>query len=260
VRRARALGLAALLTALTPWVRPAKAQIGAAPSGRCQFIFDAVPSAHLNTVKLPSGQYNSYIGGGVVARCPAQRLVLKSDSLEAYGDEGRYFFIGRVDYTEPRLTLKSDFLTYFQREERLLATSNVDAQLPSGSNLKGPQLEFWRAIPRVREQHATAIGRPTISIVERDSAGRPQPPVSVTGNNVWMTGDSTVASQGEVVVVRHGATEWSRSGQHTGVTDLPLLPDGEDDGRRLGPVLEQRNITHAFVSPLTRAGGTPAAP
>ena len=61
---------------------------------------------------------------------------------------------------------------------------------------------------------------------------------------------------GEVVVVRHGATEWSRSGRHTGVTDLPLLPDGEDDGRRLGPVLEQRNITHAFVSPLTRARRT----
>ncbi len=61
---------------------------------------------------------------------------------------------------------------------------------------------------------------------------------------------------GEVVVVRHGATEWSRSGRHTGVTDLPLLPDGEEDGRRLGPVLEQRNITHAFVSPLTRARRT----
>ena len=52
------------------------------------------------------------------------------------------------------------------------------------------------------------------------------------------------------VVVRHGQTEWSRSGQHTGVTDLPLLPDGEDDGRRLGPVLAQRHIAHAFVSPL----------
>ena len=58
---------------------------------------------------------------------------------------------------------------------------------------------------------------------------------------------------GEVVVVRHGATEWSRSGQHTGVTDLPLLPDGEEDGRRLRPVLAGRHITHAFVSPLTRA-------
>src|SRR5918997_2111790 len=61
---------------------------------------------------------------------------------------------------------------------------------------------------------------------------------------------------GEVVVVRHGATEWSRSGQHTGLTDLPLLPDGEEDGRRLRPVLADRHITHAFVSPLARARRT----
>ena len=61
---------------------------------------------------------------------------------------------------------------------------------------------------------------------------------------------------GEIVVVRHGQTEWSRSGQHTGVTDLPLLPDGEEDGRRLRAVLAQRRITHAFVSPLVRARRT----
>ncbi|MGY1845436.1 histidine phosphatase family protein [Modestobacter sp. SYSU DS0875] len=61
---------------------------------------------------------------------------------------------------------------------------------------------------------------------------------------------------GEIVVVRHGATEWSRSGQHTGLTDLPLLPDGEDDGRRLRSVLGGRGITHAFVSPLVRARRT----
>ena len=61
---------------------------------------------------------------------------------------------------------------------------------------------------------------------------------------------------GELVVVRHGQTEWSRSGQHTGVTDLPLLPDGEDDARRLRSVLGQRDITHAFVSPLQRARRT----
>jgi probable phosphoglycerate mutase len=61
---------------------------------------------------------------------------------------------------------------------------------------------------------------------------------------------------GEIIVVRHGQTEWSRSGQHTGTTDLPLLPDGEADGRRLGPVLAARQISHAFVSPLTRARRT----
>ena len=199
MRIARVLGCA---TALVLVAGPLGAQIGAPPSGRCRFVLDPVPEGHLTTVKLPSGQYNTYIGGGVVARCPEQRIVLRSDSLEAYGDEDRYYFIGRVDYAEPRLTLKSDFLTYFQNDERILATSNVDAQLPSGSNLKGPSLEFWRTIPRVRQQHATSIGRPTISIVEKDSAGQPRPPVTVTGNNVWMVGDSVVASSGQVVVIR----------------------------------------------------------
>jgi hypothetical protein len=190
------------LVLAAPLARPLGAQ--AAPSGRCRFIFDNIPSSHLFAVKLPSGQRNSYIGGGVVARCPAQGLVFKADSLEAYGDEDRYFFIGHVDYREPRLTLRSDSLTYFQRDERLLAVSNVDATLPSGSKLVGPQLEFWRAIPppNAREQHGTAIGRPTITIIERDSAGNPQPPVTVTGNTVWLNGDSVVASSGQVVVVR----------------------------------------------------------
>ncbi|MCU1603677.1 MAG: Phosphoglycerate mutase [Modestobacter sp.] len=61
---------------------------------------------------------------------------------------------------------------------------------------------------------------------------------------------------GELVVVRHGQTEWSVSGQHTGVTDLPLLPGGEDDARALRQVLAQRQVTHAFVSPLIRARRT----
>ncbi len=61
---------------------------------------------------------------------------------------------------------------------------------------------------------------------------------------------------GEIIVVRHGQTEWSRSGQHTGVTDLPLLPEGEDDARRLGAVLAQRHIAHAFISPRIRARRT----
>jgi probable phosphoglycerate mutase len=61
---------------------------------------------------------------------------------------------------------------------------------------------------------------------------------------------------GEIVVVRHGATEWSRDGRHTGVTDLPLLPDGEEDARRLGAVLAERQIAAAVVSPLARARRT----
>ena len=61
---------------------------------------------------------------------------------------------------------------------------------------------------------------------------------------------------GEIVVVRHGATEWSRNGRHTGSTDLPLLAEGEDAARRLQPVLAGRHIAAVFVSPLARARRT----
>lgn len=61
---------------------------------------------------------------------------------------------------------------------------------------------------------------------------------------------------GEIVVVRHGATEWSRDGRHTGVTDVPLLPEGEAAARRLEPLLAERRIAEVFVSPLARARRT----
>jgi probable phosphoglycerate mutase len=61
---------------------------------------------------------------------------------------------------------------------------------------------------------------------------------------------------GEIVVVRHGQTEWSRSGQHTGVTDLPLLPEGEDQALALKPLLAERTFVEVRVSPRRRAEHT----
>ena len=59
-----------------------------------------------------------------------------------------------------------------------------------------------------------------------------------------------------VVLVRHGATEWSESGQHTGLTDLPLLPEGEDEARALKPLLVGRSFALVLSSPLERATRT----
>ena len=61
---------------------------------------------------------------------------------------------------------------------------------------------------------------------------------------------------GEIVVLRHGATEWSRSGQHTGTTDLPLLPEGEERARTLAPALARRDLVEVWVSPRQRARRT----
>jgi probable phosphoglycerate mutase len=61
---------------------------------------------------------------------------------------------------------------------------------------------------------------------------------------------------GEIVVLRHGQTEWSLSGQHTGVTDLPLLPEGEEQARALRAAFDGRRFADVRVSPRQRAGRT----
>jgi broad specificity phosphatase PhoE len=58
---------------------------------------------------------------------------------------------------------------------------------------------------------------------------------------------------GELILLRHGETEWSRDGQHTGRTDVPLTPAGEAAAAALAPVLAEHNIRAAFASPMQRA-------
>jgi probable phosphoglycerate mutase len=58
---------------------------------------------------------------------------------------------------------------------------------------------------------------------------------------------------GELILLRHGETEWSASGQHTGRTDIPLTARGEAAAAALGPALAQRPIRAVFTSPASRA-------
>ena len=60
----------------------------------------------------------------------------------------------------------------------------------------------------------------------------------------------------EVVLVRHGATEWSESGKHTGRADIPLTPAGARHAGLLRPRLEGRRFAAVFTSPLARAAET----
>ena len=59
-----------------------------------------------------------------------------------------------------------------------------------------------------------------------------------------------------VFLARHGETAWSLSGQHTGLTDIPLTPRGEDDARALGERLRGMTFPRVFTSPLERARRT----
>ena len=59
-----------------------------------------------------------------------------------------------------------------------------------------------------------------------------------------------------VYLARHGETEWSLSGRHTGLTDLPLTERGERNARRLGERLSGLKFARVFTSPLQRAART----
>ncbi|HEY7326739.1 MAG TPA: histidine phosphatase family protein [Gemmataceae bacterium] len=60
----------------------------------------------------------------------------------------------------------------------------------------------------------------------------------------------------KIYLARHGETEWSLSGQHTGVTDIPLTETGERNARNLGERLQGTHFIKVLTSPLQRARRT----
>jgi broad specificity phosphatase PhoE len=71
-----------------------------------------------------------------------------------------------------------------------------------------------------------------------------------------MRGRIMSTSTNDVWLIRHGETEWSRSGRHTGRTDLPLTDAGRRVAGALAPVLGRESFALVLASPLKRAQET----
>jgi lipopolysaccharide export system protein LptA len=193
-------------------------------------------------VKLPSGQYNNFLGGGVTGRCPAQSLTLVADSAEYFGDLRVWHLGGNVHYNEPRIIMDSQVATYYLNEERLLSEGDVHALLPSGTTLVGPRVEYWRAIANTRPRaRMVAPGRPTIQVITKDSTGKPSEPMQVVANTVTMDGDSLVYASGKVEITR---------------SDVFATGDSAamDSGRQFARLLLRPSITSRGKRPFTLYG------
>jgi hypothetical protein len=204
---------------------------------RCNVIPTATRIARTNAFQLPSKEYNTFIGGGLLIKCPSRGITLMADSAELYGDEKRNFLIGHVSYEEPRITLTSDFLTYYTAEERIVANGDVHGKLPTGSTLVGPMVDYKRAVPRIRTRPQTlATGRPTVSIAQRDSTGKEQPPIDVIANTIFMDGDSLIYGSGAVQITRTAVNATSDSAFiNAGTEFMQLLRNPVVNGTRGRP-------------------------
>ncbi len=198
----RLLLLFGLATAVASIVR------AQAPGGRCDIelraaVPDSSPLRLATTTSTPNGPRNVFIGGRVAARCQNQDVRLLADSAEWYQQAQVLYLLGHVRYTEPRVRVSSDQMNYFQADERLLATGNVEATLPSGSIMRGPQATYYRAVRGFRPAaKLEAVQRPRLWLSQRDSSGKQSEPVQITANQITTDNDSLVYAGGKVEITR----------------------------------------------------------
>jgi hypothetical protein len=150
------------------------------------------------------GKRTVFLSGGVIAHCIGQGNTLTADSAEYYEAEGRLFLVGNVHYKEPRATVTSHTMTFYQNENRLHAEGDVVAVMSNGSTLRGPVADYYRTTPQRPLARLIATGRPTISLVQRDTTGRGRPPdtAHVVANNIVTDGDSLVYASRMVQITR----------------------------------------------------------
>ena len=180
----------------------------AKPRKECNVRFDGVlrgdsNTTHIQSFKLPSGQFNTFVGGGVDAVCVGSDQRVLSDSAEQFGDEKRLILIGHAHYTEKRVKLDADRMTYFTGEERILAEGNVVGRTSTGTRFTGPRANYLRAAPGVRAaSRLEADSRPHVWLSAKDAGGEGKDSVSVEADRVTSENDSLVYAKGRVIIDR----------------------------------------------------------
>ena len=149
------------------------------------------------------GKDTTWIGGGFDAKCEGTDQRVISDSAEHYADKKLLILIGRVHYTETRLTLDADRITYFTGEERLLAEGHVVGVTSTGTRFAGPRAEYLRPAVGIRTtSHLLAEPRSNIWVSPKDAGKDSKDSVNVQADRLVMDNDSLIFAKGVVVIER----------------------------------------------------------
>jgi lipopolysaccharide export system protein LptA len=189
----------ALLWAATP--------LAAQQSRPCEVVITGLPTTRFTSVTTTSGGRDTYVGGGVDATCEGQGNRLLADSAEHFADRGVLILYHNVRYSEARVTINSERMTYYTVEERLLAEGNVRGRTSSGTRFNGPRMEYFRAKPGLRAAPSwVAVGRPFVRMSPSESGATPgadADSTDITADQIRSFNDSLVWASGRVVLDRN---------------------------------------------------------
>ncbi|MGV3707711.1 MAG: hypothetical protein ACO1Q7_02650 [Gemmatimonas sp.] len=179
---------------------------------------DSPPESRFTIQQLPDSNSILLIGGGFVGHCAGENNTLKADSAEYFQVNGFVNLFGNVTYEEKgefRVTALNAI--YFIKEGRVVANGNVNAlQIKSGSKFVGPNIEYFRVMPDVREESRLyAPNSPVVTIEQKDSTGKPLPPVRINAQTMEDRGDSTLIAWGFVNMQRTDVTGRSDSANYS---------------------------------------------
>lgn len=180
----------------------------------CVVEIDSIGHNYREVVQ-PTGTKSYHAGGGVLAHCQGTNTTLSTDSIAHYPAFGRADLVGRVHIRDTTIALDANFVSYFVRDERLEAHTNVVAvNKGNGSVLRGPNLTYWRAAPGIRDTlEMFATQRPTIQYRGGGTADTTEPYVIVAdrvrfkgSDRMWAGGRSTIdrsdfAAQGDSMML-----------------------------------------------------------
>lgn len=200
----------------------------------CRVVIDSM--GHYHELTDVSGQKTLHGGGGVLAHCEGTNSTISADSFAHYSALGRLDLIGRVQIRDTGLSLDARFVRYFLREERLEAHNNVVAiNRLTGSVLRGPNLNYWRAARGIRdttEMYATT--RPTVEYRQAEQGDSAEPYI-IVADRIRLKGDDRMWGGGKVTVDRSDFASRSDSmmlDQTQGFGVLVGTPSVEGRGRR----------------------------
>ncbi len=204
----------------------------------------------MTSVRESAKQYNSFIGGGVIAHCRGQNNTITADSAEFYDALNRLYMIDHVHYREPRIAVDADHMTYYVSEGRLVAEGSVYAVVPNGSTMRGPWAEYLRVLPGIRtESRLTAVQRPHLHLIQQDSAqedsARAAAPAALPFPRADTTSTDTAGIDADQIVMQGDSLVYASQHVVTVRTDARTVSDSAmfDNTREFSRLLQQPMIT-----------------